>query len=148
MKKIYQFLTGLSMAGIFVLGSCSKHESKSSAQAVPPKAAKTTIQQTTWKVTHYDEDGTDDTRNFEGYAFSFNSNGNVVATQTGNNVQGTWSTSTDDDHDKLLLNFGNTSPFEELNEDWHILALDADVIDLQHKSGGNGSINNLTFRKN
>jgi len=47
-----------------------------------------------------------------------------------------------------VLNFGNTIPFNELNDDWEILEESATKIRMQDVSGGSGGTDLLTFEKN
>lgn len=101
-----------------------------------------------WKITLFNDSGNDETSDFSGYAFTFNSNGSVTSVKNTNTVTGTWSTGIDDSQNKLILNFGTTIPFDDLNEDWDILERTLVKIRLQHISGGNGGTDLLTFEKN
>ena len=101
-----------------------------------------------WKITLFNDSGKDETSDFSGFAFTFNSNGSVTSVKNTNTVTGTWSTGIDDSQNKLILNFGTTIPFDDLNEDWDILERTLVKIRLQHISGGNGGTDLLTFEKN
>ncbi|PZF73302.1 hypothetical protein DN068_09030 [Taibaiella soli] len=105
------------------------------------------IQAGVWKVSFFSDNGNDETNHFTGYEFAFNANGSATASNGGSTVNGTWKTGTDDDQAKLELNFGNTSPFDELNNDWHILNTNNTTILLEDVSGGNGGTDALTFTK-
>ncbi len=64
-------------------------------------------------------------------------------------MNGTWTTGTDDSTPKFIINFSATNgPFEEISEDWQILNASATRVELKHVSGGDGSIDMLTFEKN
>jgi hypothetical protein len=68
-----------------------------------------------WRISYFFDSG-DETGNFSGYNFQFNSSGVVTASNGANTVNGTWSqTST-----KLIINFGTTPVFDDLNDDWLI----------------------------
>lgn len=103
-----------------------------------------------WRVTLFQEDNSNQTNHFNGYVFTFNSNGSLIAVNGGTTQTGTWSTNGDDSSNKLWINFPNASddsPFEEISEDWQIVAKTASKIELRHVSGGDGSTDLLTFEK-
>jgi hypothetical protein len=113
----------------------------------------------TWIITNFVDSGSDETANFTGYGFSFNSDGNLVADNGSNTVNGTWSvtddsgsddSSIDDSSDDIDFNifFASPSNFNELSEDWDIVSRTDSRIELIHVSGGNGGTDNLTFEKN
>lgn len=106
----------------------------------------TNIQDGVWKITLYESNGNDETNHYSDYQFQFSSNGTVTASKTGNSVSGTWSTTTDDSQEKLVLTF-TVSPFDELNNDWHILNQSASTVELEDVSNGNGGTEYLTFQK-
>jgi hypothetical protein len=123
--------------------SCKKDDNSS------PNSASTlnlTIQQGNWKITNYNDNGNDETNHYAGYSFKFNSDGSITATNNGNTVSGTWSTGTDDSTVKLILSF-STTPFSELNDDWHVLEQSSTIIKLEDVSGGNGGTDYLTFER-
>lgn len=102
-----------------------------------------------WRVSNFVEDGINQTNHFSGYEFTFSENGTVSATNGTNTVTGTWTTSSSSSSDsKFILNFNASSgPFEEISEDWRIETVTSVLIDLKHVSGGDGSIDLLTFVK-
>ena len=68
---------------------------------------------------------------------------NGVTTQSGD-----WSTYTDSGYTKLDMMFtALDGPFEEISEDWNVISRTATKIELKHISGGDGSIDYLTFEK-
>jgi hypothetical protein len=109
-----------------------------------------------WRVTSYSDNGTNETSNFNGYIFTFDSGNNIVASNGTNNYSGNWSVtdsnSADDNNEKLEdvdFNISFTPPpaFEELTEKWEIISLAETKIELRHVSGGNGGTDLLTFEK-
>ena len=94
-----------------------------------------------------EDNGNDETPHFSGYEFIFSPGGSATASNGSNTVSGTWMTGTDDSQSKLILDFGSTSPFDELNEDWHVLEETSTMIRCEHISGGNGGTDYLTFEK-
>ncbi len=105
------------------------------------------IQTGEWIISLYKDDGKDETYHFTGYSFVFN-NGVITATRpSASAITGSYAKGTDDSKPKLILDFGSTSPFDELNEDWVILEETSVKIRLEDISGGNGGTDHLTFEK-
>ena len=127
---------------VFGLSSCTKDKNSTDP------STSDIVGQGTWKVTLFNDSGDDETQNFAGYNFTFNSNGTIAAVKNASTVNGTWNTGSDDSQNKLILDFGTTVQFSELNEDWVILEQTALKIRLEHVSGGNGGTDLLTFEIN
>ncbi len=143
MKKLLSYSTFLLL--ILVLGTaCSQNDDNS---PTPSSAINSTLPQGQWKITYFNDSGNDETAHFTGYSFQFNSNGTVTATKGSTIVNGTWSDGNDNSTPKLVLNFGTTVKFDELNEDWHITQQSSTMIKLEHVSGGNGGTDLLYFEK-
>lgn len=106
-----------------------------------------TIQQGSWRVTLFSEDGKDETGKFSGYSFIFGNNGTLTASNGSNVVSGSWAMGNDDSTPKLIISMPPVNDFDELSEDWHILESTSSRIRLQHISGGNGGTDLLTFEK-
>lgn len=138
MKKI---LSISILALVMIVTSCKKDDNSNSTPSI-----NSTIQQGKWRVASYIDSGNNETNHYTGYEFQFNSNGTVVATKQGSSVSGTWSNGNDDSQQKLILNF-STTPFDELNDDWHIVSQSSSQIGLEDVSGGNGGTDYLTFDK-
>lgn len=109
-----------------------------------------------WVITNFIDSGDDETSNFNGYEFTFNSDGTVVATNGNTTVNGTWSvsdsnSSSDDDSiedDDFILTFpASNALFEDLNDDWDFVSVTNNKIELIDISGGNGGTDYLTFQK-
>src|SRR5688572_6691980 len=107
-----------------------------------------TVKNGTWRITYFYDSDHEETSSFSGYNFTFGSNNIVTATNGTTTITGTWTTGSDDSQVKLILNFGSTVPFDELNDDWHVLELKDVKIRLDDLSGGGGGIDYLTFEKN
>ena len=109
-----------------------------------------------WIITNFNDSGQDETSNFNGYSFSFNSNGTLVATNGSTMVSGTWSvtddSSSDDsnDSDDIDFNIFFAAPdeFNDLSDDWDIVSKNSTKGVLIEVSGGNGGTDHLTFEKN
>ena len=129
------------LALLMIVASCKKDDNSSSTSSI-----NSTIQQGKWKVTSFIDSGDDETNHYSNYEFQFNSDGTVTAIKTGSTVNGTWSNGNDDSQQKLYLTF-STAPFDELNDNWHIISQSASQIKLEDVSGGNGGTDYLTFDK-
>lgn len=114
---------------------------------ITPNTTSSIVQQGNWKITLYNSKGSDETANYSGYTFTFNSNGSVSAVKSSSTVTGTWNSGTDDSLNKFYLSFGAVSPFDELNDDWHITEKTTVKISLEAISGGGGG-ELLNFEKN
>ncbi len=112
-----------------------------------------------WRITNFNDSGQNETSDFNGYNFTFNSDGSIVAANGSNNMTGTWSITddsnssddsiSDDDIDfNIFFSVPDSNNFEDLNDDWDILSITATKIDLIDISGGNGGTDLLTFEKN
>lgn len=129
----------ISMAGF---QSCTKEDKADIVYNV----ASNYLNHGSWKVTRFEEDGTNKLDLFHGYVFQFKTDGTVTATKANNVVKGNWSTTSSGSATKLNLSFGS-APFNEMNEDWIIKSGGTGSIQLEHQSGGNGSIDYLNFEK-
>lgn len=134
----------------FEIGTPSTNCSSSATQ----NTIENNVQNGSWRITHFIDSGSDETDDFTGYNFTFNSTGVLNANNGTNNYNGTWSitdsNSNDDSLDDLDFNiyFDLTNNFEDLNDDWDILTQNAAKIELIDVSGGNGGTDYLSFEKN
>jgi hypothetical protein len=112
-----------------------------------------------WQVTYFWDSDKDETASFNGYSFSFEANGSLIAIKSATTVTGQWSITGDDDDDDddsdddfddvdFNIAFSTPADFEELTEDWHIISISNTKIELTHVSGGNGGTDFLTFERN
>jgi hypothetical protein len=97
------------------------------------------ITQGSWRVTSYVKDGANYTNYFTGFNFTFNANGNVIASRNATAVNGTWRAVIDSQKEKLIISFGLVQKFDELNEDWVVEEKTRTKIKLTHVSGGNAT---------
>jgi hypothetical protein len=139
LKSMHVFV----LLSFLFLISCQRNNSADLTQT----QVTTTIQSGTWKVTLFNDNGIDETSNFNGFSFTFNANGTATATRNSIATDGSWVSGTDDSRVKLILDFGIISPLDELNEDWRVLERTDSKIRLTHISGGNGGTDFLTFEK-
>lgn len=102
-----------------------------------------------WKVILFQEDGNNETNDYTGYRFKFNTDGSVTVQPVLLTViyTGTWKTEKDSEHVDFILNFTTPANLEELSDEWEVLSLSKTKLELEDVSGGNGSIDKLTFEK-
>jgi hypothetical protein len=100
----------------------------------------------TWYISYFFDD-VDETNYFNGYNFTFNSNGSSLAIKNSNTISGTWNIYNDSGAEKIELSFDGLL-LDEIEEDWRIIEYTPTLIKLKHVSGGNGGIDYLTFTKN
>lgn len=101
-----------------------------------------------WYVTYFFDD-VDETTDYADFVFNFANNNTATATNSTGTTNGTWSTSAGDETAlELNLNFGTDIPLDELADDWDVLEVTNDIIRLKDVSGGDGSVDFLTFERN
>ena len=109
-----------------------------------------------WVITYFYDTDSDETSDYNGYEFTFGSDGVLTAANGVNTYAGTWSvtddsnssddSSSDDDID-FNISFLTPEDFEELSDDWDIVSYTSTKIELIDISGGNGGTDYLTFEK-
>jgi hypothetical protein len=100
----------------------------------------------TWHVSYF-FNNIDETSNYYGYNFTFNSNGTVVGVKGTNNIGGTWSTFVNSGQDIFLLKFDD-SKLDELEDDWKITEYTTTNVRLKNESSSSGETDYLYFTKN
>ena len=148
--KLFVFAALLNVAGM-----CSKDDDVSTSASVNPAPVIYTMNKGTWRITFFEDSGTNETTNFAGFNFTFGASSVLTASDGSTTYTGSWSVTSDNSHDDspsndLDFNIGFASPpnFEELTEDWNILEVNSNKIRLVHVSGGSGGTDYLTFEKN
>jgi hypothetical protein len=149
------------MIVLVLIASCSSDSSDDNPQnpEASVQAVTNLVATGTWTITSFIDSGTDETDNFTGFGFTFNSDGSLVAENGSITIAGTWSVTSDDSSDDsddydssddidFNILFSAPPDFEELSEDWDIVSRSATRIDLIHVSGGNGGTDTLTFVMN
>ncbi|TQO37042.1 hypothetical protein GQ41_1637 [Arenibacter algicola] len=155
MKKRF-YVSILVMLCFYTLSSCSNNDDDGGLNNNSEQLAQVenTVESGTWRITNFIDSGENETSDFAGYNFSFNSDGSLVATNGTDTLTGTWSvtddsSSSDDDIDfNIFFPVLDTNDFEDLNDDWDIISYTSTKIVLIDISGGNGGTDNLTFEKN
>ncbi len=100
----------------------------------------------TWFVALYLDDGDEDeTSNYDSFSFDFQSNGVVIASNTSVSLSGTWFITGTDDNLKVILNFFDVYPLDELDEDWQVLEFQNNQVTLADDDDDDADI--LVFEK-
>ncbi len=142
MKKI------LILFAVIALAACSSKDDPGNANTNEFEQIKTTLPQGEWKVTNLTDGQSDHTADFESFIFTFNEDGTVAATNDLFTEAGTWAyNNTSSSAEKLVLQFSESTPFDEINDDWNIVSVNNSKIELSDVSGGNGDVKLLTFTK-
>lgn len=100
----------------------------------------------TWHVSYYFDDS-DETLNYKGYNFTFNSNETVTVVKEKNTIPGNWSTFVNNSQDIFLLKFED-SKLDDLEDDWKISEFTTTNVRLKNKSSSDGTTDYLYFTKN
>lgn len=133
-KSIKPFAVLVIIFTILLSSSCSKKDDVTVTNSTPAITG-------TYRISFY-WDKKDETSNFSGYNFAFNSGGQATATKGGTTVKGTWSeTST-----KFIVDFGTDAVLSDLNDDWQIVEKTATSIKL--KDDNPLQDDQVTFTKN
>lgn len=160
MKKVFNLGFLLMLSFSLMSSMCSTDDDDGSTNDNSQEIAQieNTAESGTWRITNYTDSGQNETSDFNGYDFSFNSDGSLVATNGSNTMTGTWSvtddsnssddSSSDDDIDfNIFFPVPDSNNFEDLNDDWDIVSISSTKIELIDVSGGNGGTDILVFEK-
>jgi hypothetical protein len=158
MRKKIEYISGVILLFLILTVSCSKDSSSDNNTSTADQVA-TMIKSGSWSITYFYDTDHEETGNFSGYSFTFNEDGTVVAVNGNTTVAGTWSitdnssSSSDDDGNSssndndLNLFFSSPDDFQDLTDDWDIVSISNNQIELIDVSGGNGGTDLLTFTK-
>jgi hypothetical protein len=117
MKKIY-YLIAVAIISATFLSSCKKddHGSDDSSSSSNTSTLTTVMTSGSWKVSYYHHGSDDNSHNFDGYTFTFQSNGTMTAVNSSGTVNGTWSR--DDSHNEIHFSIGSSSPLSDISSGW------------------------------
>lgn len=161
MKRVFFYGLLLMLNFSLMSSMCSSDDDDNSPNDNSQQIAQiqNTAESGTWRITNFVDSGQNETSDFTGYNFSFNSDGTLVATNGSNTVSGTWSVTDDDSSDddssssddidfNIFFPVPESNNFEDLNDDWDIVTTTSNRIELIDISGGNGGTDLLTFERN
>ncbi len=138
---------------IFILSviffvSCSSDDDLGDVNNNQFEEIETTIPQGTWEVSRYTEGETDQTLSFESFIFTFNEDGTVTGANDLFSESGTWDyDNTASTQENFNLQFGATTPFDLITENWTIESVNNTQVQLSVANGNNGEPETLTFTK-
>lgn len=124
MKSIFSVIAVACIA-IFSAVSCTTDPvSPNQSLTNPPTDS-------SWRVTWFWDKDKDETSDFTSYTFHFRANGVFEAVSNSGTVTGTWSTTSDDGTQRLVLFISPTKPLSEMNDDWVITEFNDQSIKLK-----------------
>lgn len=142
MKKILILITAI------VFAACSSDDDSGDVNTNEFEQIETTLPQGQWKVSKLIDGQSDHTADFQSFVFTFKVDGTVTAQNDLFTENGTWAyDNSSSSSEELVLQFGETTPFNKINDDWDIVSQSNTKIELSDVSGGNGDIELLTFTK-
>jgi len=142
MKKIL-----LLLFTVIVFASCSSDDDSGDANTNDFEQIETILPQGEWEVSKFMEGASDNTNEFESFVFTFDEDGTVVAQNDLFAENGTWTYDNSSTNEELVLVFGQTTPFDRINDDWVILSVSNSKIELSGTDSSNGELDLLTFTK-
>lgn len=117
-------------------------------------AVENTAESGTWEITKFIDSGKNETDDYAGYEFTFGSSDDLTATNGSNTINGTWNVTGDNSNDDdngddldFVISFSSPQNFKELSDDWDIKDRTSSKIELKDVSGGDGDVDELTFKK-
>ncbi len=130
----------VALMALFFLLSCTRSNDNSATQDE-------VLTSGSWRVTLFTDSGNNETSDFNGYSFSFNTDGTLAVSGTQSKT-GTWSRSSSSS--KFNIDLGAKSdankPLGELTDDWRIVSITGTEIQL--KDDNDASQELLTFTRN
>lgn len=126
--------------------SCSKKKDTSDPASI-------ILQEKTWRMTTYFDDGIDHLSNFTGYAFTFNADNTISAVKNGVTEHGIWKDSVIIDGDSvkveaLYMRFADTKPFKDLTANWEVVSKDKENVHLRKQDNPKTPYDEIYFKIN
>jgi len=138
----------LILLAIVVFASCSSDDDSGNVNTNEFEQIKTTLTQGEWMVSKLIDGQSDHTIEFESFVFTFREDGTVLAQNDLFTENGNWAyDNSSSSSEELVLQFSETTPFDEINDDWDIVSVTNSKVELSDVSGGNGDVELLTFTK-
>ncbi len=153
MKKVNLLRnTMYSLLVCFLVTSCSSDDDIDNLNNSAQNTIENNTQSGTWRITKFIDSGIDETTDFSGYNFTFNSSGSLNASNGTTNFDGTWDISSIDGTDlndlELNLGFNLMNDLDDLTDDWDFILQTSTKIELIDISGGGEPDDLSTFEKN
>lgn len=84
-----------------------------------------------WIVAHYEMTGNTETEAFNDFIIEFDENGGIIAERGNDIFDGSWEEFTTNEGQILYLEFGDSGLFSQLSEEWTVLEIREDRIELK-----------------
>lgn len=122
-------LFALKCTAIIYFAACSGFDSFTKAKSVTPVVTKGN-----WKVNCFGNNAADNTCIFEGYTFTFEPTGKVIAAKGNTRYEGSWIEN--DIQKKITISFKNSgTALDELSNYWNIASIHDGEISFEKKEG-------------
>jgi hypothetical protein len=130
------------------IGSCDEDDNNDfDDDDIDDSDIKSILMEGSWFIAQFRDEGKDRTSLFEGYVFVFKSNGKVEATTDNTTVIGEWSSNGDSGELEIEIEFENSEPLEELEDDWHVQEYNEGKITLVDDFEGDDDSQTLVFER-
>ncbi len=106
-----------------------------------------TLNEGTWLVANFVNNGENETENYNDFVLDFMIDGNVTATKNNDVITGTWKVVYDSGKLKLVLNFNDTIPFNEFNEDWLTVDVQTARVEVKNINSDTNAESKLVFER-
>lgn len=141
----FKLIIPFTLLCLCVFVSCKKNKIENIQSEVEKN-----VSEGTWEISKFQDDEKNETADFKNYAFTFQTNGQLIAVDGSNNYTGTWSvekSNSSNDDIEFHIKFNDSTKLADLNDDWDLLSQTEIKIELMDVSGGNGGTDFLTFKK-
>ena len=98
-----------------------------------------------WEIANFNDEGENKTSDYEGFVLDFKENFTLTATKDDENIQGTWDIINEDGVLKLELDFNDVDPFDELEEDWIVVEIKTNRVEVNNLDNSGEEEMNLVF---
>jgi peroxiredoxin len=98
-----------------------------------------------WNVSYCYYDNENETNHYQGYNYTFYSNGNIIAQKGTNTINGHWDLHDENTYQRLDLNFEG-SYMDDIKTNWRVIEYNQTTIKLKKENSSNTDY--LTFTKN
>lgn len=117
MKKLIVPIAALMLFTTLTSSSCDKNDD---SKNITPSSS-TSVASGKWRIGYYYDKTKEETSDYSGNTFEFNSNNTITVIRNGQTISGTWNQISDDGKQKMVLTFNTTDEkVLELADDWVI----------------------------
>lgn len=132
--KLQKNIIGLLLSMVVLASACKKDDDAAPSSDTTSATISSVITSGTWKVSLFRDDSHDHTADFNGYTFTFNSNGTATASGTSGTTTGSWHVD-DSNASEFHLSLGNTDPLHRIDKGWIVTSAASNEVHLQDDSG-------------